>query len=185
MGERGLKPSHHNPTRQCYRLPPEALVTTEALHNDLERLDDECRERSQAHNQSRSQPRSHLRNLSRDQTQGHSQSPPCTNSQDVHSPLPDGQPNRRVNFCKPGDKCSVVEGENPSVEPSVSNLEAWLEYQSTQIGTPMWWKELEALLGSLTGGNLPGRSRCCFIYWKCSPGCSQEKGILHLLPPKV
>ena len=52
----------------------------------------------------------------------------------------------RVSFCKPGDKCSVAEGENPSVEPSVSDLEAWLEYQFTQIGTPMWWKELEAVL---------------------------------------
>ena len=38
-------------------------------------------------------------------------------------------------------------GENPSVEPSISNLEAWLEYQSTQIGTPMWWRELEAVPG--------------------------------------
>ena len=36
---------------------------------------------------------------------------------------------------------------NPSVEPSVSDLEAWLEYQSTQIGTPMWWKELGSVLG--------------------------------------
>ena len=31
-----------------------ALETTDALHNDLERLDDECRERSPAHNQNRS-----------------------------------------------------------------------------------------------------------------------------------
>ena len=38
-------------------------------------------------------------------------------------------------------------GKNPSVEPSISNLEAWLEYQSIQIGTPMWWKELEAVPG--------------------------------------
>ena len=52
-----------------------------------------------------------------------------------------------MSFHKPGDECLAVEGENPSVEPSVSNLEAWLEYQSTQIGTPMWWKELEAVLG--------------------------------------
>ena len=114
-----------------------ALETTEALHNDLERLDDKCRERSQACSQSRSRPRSHSRNHYRNQTQACSQSPPCTNSPDVHSPSPDGRPNRRVSFCKPRDKCSVVEGENPSVEPSISNLEAWLEYQSTQIGTPM------------------------------------------------
>ena len=52
-----------------------------------------------------------------------------------------------MSFPKPRDECSVAEGENPSVEPSVSNLEAWLEYQSTQICTSMWWKELEAVLG--------------------------------------
>ena len=38
-------------------------------------------------------------------------------------------------------------GGNPSVEPSVSDLETWLEYQSTQIGTPVWWKELGAIPG--------------------------------------
>ena len=52
-----------------------------------------------------------------------------------------------MSFCEPRDKCSVAEGENPSVEPTVSDLEAWLEYQSTQIGTPVWWKELEAVPG--------------------------------------
>ena len=54
-----------------------ALETAEALHNDLERLDDECRERSRACSQSRSQPRGcsrsrsrgHLRNHSRDCSQ--------------------------------------------------------------------------------------------------------------------
>ena len=52
-----------------------------------------------------------------------------------------------MSFHEPGDECSVVEGENPPVELSISNLEAWLEYQSMQIGTPVWWKELEAVLG--------------------------------------
>ena len=45
-----------------------ALETTKTLCDDLERLNDEHRERSQAHSQSRSQPRSHSRNHSRDQT---------------------------------------------------------------------------------------------------------------------
>ena len=51
-----------------------------------------------------------------------------------------------MSFCKPGDECSAAEEENPPVEPLVSNLEAWLENQSMQIGTPMWWKELGAVL---------------------------------------
>ena len=52
-----------------------------------------------------------------------------------------------MSFCKPGDECSAAEEENLPVEHLVSDLEAWLEYQSTQIGTPMWWKELGAVLG--------------------------------------
>ena len=134
-----------------------ALETTEALHNDLERLDGECRERSRAQSHSRSRPRGHLRshsrghlgNRSRDhsQTWAHCQSPPHANSWGVHSPSLDGQPNRRVSFHEPRDECSPAEEENPSVEPSVSDLETWLEYQSTQTGTPAWWKELGAILG--------------------------------------
>ena len=86
-------------------------------------------------------------NCSREPNPSPQPKPPSPNSQGVHSPSLDGQPNRRVSFCKPRDICSAAEGENPSVEPSVSNLVACLEYQSTQIGTPMWWKELEAVLG--------------------------------------
>ena len=125
-----------------------ALETAEALCDDLERLDNKCRERSQAHSQSRSHSRSHLRNHSRDhsQTQACSQSPPCQFPRCAFPSL-DRQPNRRVSFHEPGDKYLAVEGGNPSVEPSVSNLETWLEYQSTQIGTPVWWKELGAILG--------------------------------------
>ena len=67
-----------------------ALETAEALCNNLERLDNKHRERLRAHSQSRNRPRSHMRNHSRDQTQAHSQSPPHTDSRDVHSPLPGG-----------------------------------------------------------------------------------------------
>ena len=81
-----------------------------------------------------------------------------------------------------------MEGKNPSVEPSISNLEAWLEYQSTQIGIPVWWKELEAVLGiTMTGRNLPGRKIQVLFYipevW--SRMFSGEGYSMHLLhPPK-
>ena len=52
-----------------------------------------------------------------------------------------------MSFHEPGDECLIAEGEKLSVEPSISDLEAWLEHQSTQIGTPMWWRELEAVPG--------------------------------------
>ena len=33
------------------------------------------------------------------------------------------------------------------MEPSVNNLEMWLEFQAKQLGTPAWWKELGAVPG--------------------------------------
>ena len=32
-------------------------------------------------------------------------------------------------------------------EPSVSDVETWLEWQARQLGTPTWWTELKAILG--------------------------------------
>ena len=37
-------------------------------------------------------------------------------------------------------------GDSPT-EPSINDLELWLEHQAEQLGTPMWWGELEAVLG--------------------------------------
>ena len=34
-----------------------------------------------------------------------------------------------------------------SMEPSVDDLETWLELQVEQLGTPAWWEELGAVLG--------------------------------------
>ena len=33
------------------------------------------------------------------------------------------------------------------IEPSIVDLEVWLEFQAQQLGTPVWWEELEAMLG--------------------------------------
>ena len=32
-------------------------------------------------------------------------------------------------------------------EPSVFDVEMWLEWQAEQLGTPTWWPELKAILG--------------------------------------
>ena len=37
-------------------------------------------------------------------------------------------------------------GGSPT-EPSINDLELWLEHQVEQLGTPMWWGELEAIPG--------------------------------------
>ena len=34
-----------------------------------------------------------------------------------------------------------------STEPSVDDLETWLEFQAGQLGTPAWWEELGAVPG--------------------------------------
>ena len=33
------------------------------------------------------------------------------------------------------------------MEPPVSNVETWLEWQAEQLGTPVWWLDLKAIPG--------------------------------------
>ena len=35
--------------------------------------------------------------------------------------------------------------EPVTVEPTAEDLETWLEHQAGQLGTPTWWRELEAV----------------------------------------
>ena len=37
--------------------------------------------------------------------------------------------------------------EDHPPEPSVSDVEKWLEWQAKQLGIPTWWPELKAILG--------------------------------------
>ena len=57
-------------------------------------------------------------------------------------------PGRRVTFKEPieepNSKGSV---EDHLPEPSVSDVETWLEWQAKQLGTPTWWPELKAIPG--------------------------------------
>ena len=47
-------------------------------------------------------------------------------------------------------------GDSPT-EPSINDLELWLEHQVEQLGTPTWWGELEAI---------PGIMDPCKFAWK-------------------
>ena len=62
---------------------------------------------------------------------------------------PDGlPPQRRVSFHDPDNiKDPVKEEASNLMEPSVDDLETWLEFQAGQLGTPMWWEELAAVPG--------------------------------------
>ena len=44
-----------------------------------------------------------------------------------------------------------------SMEPSMDDLEMWLEFQAGQLGTPAWWEEL---------GAVPGIEDRCKFTWK-------------------
>ena len=74
-----------------------------------------------------------------------------------------------------------VEEENPSVEPSVSDLETWLEYQSTQIGTPMWWKELGAVPGITNQRKFAQKIPASFYIPEVQSRMSPEEG--YSVPP--
>ena len=49
-----------------------------------------------------------------------------------------------------------------STEPSVSDVEAWLEWQANQLGTPAWWTELKAIPGIRDPQKLAWKIRALF-----------------------
>ena len=57
-------------------------------------------------------------------------------------------PGRRVTFRNPKAGMSPKKDVGDySTEPSVSDVEMWLEWQAWQLGTPTWLAELKAILG--------------------------------------
>ena len=48
------------------------------------------------------------------------------------------------------------------MEPSVSDVETWLEWQANQLGTPAWWTELQAILGKRDPQKLAQKIRALF-----------------------
>ena len=55
---------------------------------------------------------------------------------------------RRVTFRNLEAKMSSKRGtKSCSTEPSISDMETWLEWQPNQLGTPAWWTELQAISG--------------------------------------
>ena len=44
-------------------------------------------------------------------------------------------------------KDPVKEEASNLMEPSMDDLETWLEFQAGQLGTPAWWEELAAVPG--------------------------------------
>ena len=160
------------------------LETAKALQSDLERLGYEKRKRSQARScsQSRSLCRTHPRSWSRTCSRGQSRNHARANSQghsygdlqDMDPQSPNKPPPRkRMSFYDPEDwKDPVREEAGFTTEPSIGDLEMWLEFQAGQLGTPMWWEEL---------GAVPGIGDWCkfalghhSIFWRSGWGCPQK-----------
>ena len=87
-------------------------------------------------------------------------------------------PRRRVSFHNPEDKeVPIKEEANCSVEPSIDNLEMWLEFQAGQLGTPTWWEELGAVLGIQDRRKFAWKIRASFYVPEVQLRASPEQGL--------
>ena len=171
-----------------------ALETAEALQSDLERLDKEQRERSQAHSHSWSRSRAHPRSWSRTHSRSWSGNHTGANSQscsngdlwDVHPWSPDKPPpRRRVTFNDPKDEKGPAREEvGCSPEPSIGDLDTWLEFQAGQLGTPTWWEELEVIPGIKDWHKFAQKIRASFYIPEVWIKACPEQGFTTPLAPQ-
>ena len=161
----------------CHR----ALETAEALHSDLERLK-RGRRRSQAHSWSQSRGRSgtwsraHSRTPSQTHSRGPSQDQTRAGSWSCHHGDPQGicpwspdrpPPQRRVSFHKPTNVKEPVKEEASSLmEPSVDDLEMWLDFKQVSWAPPHGGESWQPYPESRIGANSWGRSECHSMYLK-------------------
>ena len=91
---------------------------------------------------------------------------------------PDGPPpRRRVSFHNPDNvRDPVKEEASSSTEPSVDDLETWLEFQAGQLGTPPWWEELGAVPGIEDRHKFVQKIRASFYVPEVQLGASPEWG---------
>ena len=134
------RPSRWEPYEEARRaVHQRVLETAEALQGDIERLRWRSRGRSQtcSWTHSRSSSRSHSRSRSRSCSRAWSQSCPQNSSQSKQPWSPEGPPpRRRVAFREPVAELSLERNvKDHMVEPSVSDVETWLEWQAKQLGT--------------------------------------------------
>ena len=178
-----------------------ALETAKALQSDLERLGKKQRERSQAHSHSqiRSQSRTCSRSwsrtcsrsrsctLSRGQSRNHARANSqscshgdlqCMHPRSSNEPLP----RRRVTFTDPKDEKGLARKEAGCLtEPSMGDIETWLEFQAGQLGTSTWWEELGATPGIKDPWKFAQKIRASFYIPEVQMRVSPELG--YTVPP--
>ena len=168
--ERQAGPNWRSSCEEALRAAHQrALDTTKALRSNIERLR-QSRGRLRSHSRHCSWSRSHSRDCSqsRSQSRGHcraqSQCHLQGNLWNVHPISPEGSPpGRRVTFRNLEVEMSSEGGtKSYSMEPSVSDVETWLEWQANQLGNPAWWTELQAIPGIRDPQKLVWKVRALF-----------------------
>ena len=98
---------------------------------------------------------------------------------------PDGPlSGRRVTFRNPkAETSSERDAKDYSTEPSVSDMETWLEWQAKQLGTPTWWTELQAILGIRDPQKLARKIRASFYIPEVRMRTLLEPG--YTVPPTL
>ena len=128
-----------------------ALETTEVLPGDIERLSQGMRDAPQTHSGSCS--RCHTwrrgRSWSRSHSKAHSKSHPQSGFQSGQPRSPSRPPSgRRVTFREPKVELNSEGGvEDYPLEPPISDVETWLEWQACQLSALTWWLKLRAIQG--------------------------------------
>ena len=81
------------------------------------------------------------------------------------------------------DKDPVKEEASCLTEPSVDELETWLEFQAGQLGTPVWWEELGAVPGIVDRHKFTWKIWVSFYVLEVQLRASPEWGYTAPLPP--
>ena len=145
------RPSRRESYEEVFRVACQrALETAEVLQGDIERLSRGMRDAPQtcSRNCSRSHTQSRGRSQSRSHSRAHSQSQPWGRRSRSPSRHPSG---RRVTFREPEVEPNSKESmENYLLEPPISDMETWLEWEACKLSTLSWWLELRQVPWKLT-----------------------------------
>ena len=123
---------------------PRGKSCTCSQSGDCHRMQSGSRQRRHSRSQGRAHSSQQVENWVRSSSPDHLQ----THSQDEWARSPDhtqSLPHRQVSFCMPEGKDMTTVKEPVTVELTTEDLETWLEHQVGQLGTPTWWRELEAV----------------------------------------
>ena len=86
-----------------------------------------------------------------------------------------------MSFHKPEDDEVPIKEASCLVEPSIDDLEMWLEFQAGQLGTPVWWEELGAMPGIQNQCKFAQKIRASFYVPEVQLRASPEQG--YTAPP--